>query len=106
MRIEALKRIAKQANWLTDLLITDPLTKAYARQNEKWKAEQAAKAKAEAAKPKPPAPAKTQQPPPRVQLSNGRYDALAQLAQGVSSSYRAGSTARPQFISGGKVIAR
>lgn len=91
----------KKANWLTDTFIVSPITALYSRQNEAYKAEQAAraaKAKSQSSAVKPNTIVKKNAP--------GRTDELTQIAQGVSNSYQHGSLARPKFMSQGKVIAR
>lgn len=91
----------KKANWLTDTFIVSPLTALYRRQNEAYKAEQAAraaKAKSQSSAVNPKTIVKKNAP--------GRTDELTQIAQGVSNSYQHGSLARPKFMSQGKVIAR
>ena len=91
----------KKANWLTDAFIVSPITALYRRQNEAYKAEQAAraaKAKSQSSAVKPNTIVKKNAP--------GRTDELTQIAQGVSNSYQHGSLARPKFMSQGKVIAR
>lgn len=93
----------KKANWLTDTFIVSPFTALYRRQNESYKAEQAARAEQARAK----AQATTvAQPAPTKKTAPDRTDALTQIAQGVSNSYQQGSLARPKFMSQGKVIAR
>ena len=90
----------KKANWLTDTLVVSPLTSLYRKQNEAYKAEQAANA----VKPKP-APAPKPKPAP-APAPAGRHDALVRLAQGVSNSYQRGSLGRSKFYHGGNAVAR
>ena len=73
--------------------LSNPLTCLYAKQNENFKAQQAAASKK----------AKTTSAPVRKDTGN---DELIRIAQGVSNSYRNGSIARPKFISEGRVVAR
>lgn len=90
----------KSANWLTDSLIVSPLTSLYRKQNEAYKAEQAANA----VKPNPaPAPKPNPAPAPAPAC---RHDALVRLAQGVSNSYGRGSLGRSKYYHGGKAVAR
>ena len=94
------KDFAKKANWFTDTFVVSPLTSLYAKQNEAYKAEQAANA----VKPKP-APAPKPKPAP-APAPAGRHDALVRLAQGVSNSYQRGSLGRSKFYHGGNAVAR
>lgn len=92
----------KKANWLTDTFIVSPFTALYRRQNEAYKAEQAARAEQARAK----AQATTVAQPAPTKTAPDRTDALTQIAQGVSDTARPGSIAKHKFYSGGQVVAR
>lgn len=91
----------KKANWLTDTFIVSPFTALYRRQNDAYKAEQAAisaraKAQASAVNPKP-----------IVQkTAPDRTDELTQIAQGVSDTSKPYSIARHKLYSNGQLVAR
>lgn len=93
----------KKANWMTDTFVVSPLSALYRRQNEVYKAEQAARSEQARAKSQATTVA---QSAPTKKTAPDRTDALTQIAQGVSNSYQQGSLARPKFMSQGKVIAR
>jgi len=84
----------KKANWLTDTFIVSPLTALYARQNDKYRADLAAKAKSA------PVPIKSSAPAPSPEKT------LRSLAQDVSNHYHSASPAKPKFYHGGKAVVR
>lgn len=90
----------KKVNWLTDTLIVNPLAARFRRQNEAYKAEQAARAaraKAlEAVKPKQIV----------KKTTPDRTDELTQIAQGVSDTSKPYSIARNKYYHNGQAVAR